>query len=1319
MHLGSCLEDRFVVEQLAGRGGMGEVYRGLDRSTGQPVAIKVLQEHRDSGVARFTREARVLARLDHPLVVRHVAEGVLPSGEPYLVVEWIEGEDLASRLARGRLSAEDGVALAASVAEALGALHANGVVHRDLKPSNIFLVGGRIDRVKIVDFGLVRVKAMTPITATGTLLGTVAYMAPEQARGAREVDARADVFALGCVLFECLTGHPPFGAASVEAVLTKILFEDTPRLCDRMPGAPPPLDALLSRMLAKHPGERPRDGLSAAGMLRALGAVKAPDAGLRGAEARDPDAGPRNTEEAPDPLAATMVAARAPALPPLPALTDSEQRAVAVILIGSPFEARGMAQIADAVIEGEAAAHGGTLERLLDGTAAVLLSTALVATDLAAQAARCALSLGVRAPGRRIALAIGQGQGSTRSPVGPAIDRAARLLGQARSAAEERPRAWIALDGATVGLLDARFDVRDEGGVLTLIGERDVTDARTLLGGPTPFVGRERELRIIEALFRDSVEGGEARAVLVTAPPGVGKSRLGRECLESVRARGEPTSVWIARGEPLRAGSAFGMLAGLIQSACGIRGGEPLSTRQDRLAAHVAARLSEGDRARVTEFLGELIDAPFPDDRSPPLRTARRDAQVMSEQVRAAFLDFISAECAARPLLILLEDLHWGDSATARILDVALREMRDRPLFVLALARPEVNDRLPELWSGRRFQEIRLRELPAKAAERLATHVLGGRAGPPTIERIVRLSEGNAFYLEELIRATAEGIGEGLPETVVAMVQSRLGALGDEDRRALRAASVFGETFWSGAVGALCGGAPGTSCVDGRLEALAEQEIIVRRTDSRFSDEHEYTFRHALVREGAYAMLTDADRSLGHRLAGEWLEAHGEQDAPLLAEHFEKGGDEERAARHYHRAALVAHYAAESAAAVAYARRGLAAHVPDDLRVRLMGALCQSIVWQMASVTATLPVARELMRMAPPGSVPWVHGLNLVIYGALLEGRLDEFMSMIGLLHDIEPSPEAADPFMLAISIGVHTLDLLGLLKEADVLLERLTTFRDALGDREPVVVCSWHAIRALRWACAREDPAAALVHTKEAMAIAKAIGHGKYYTVFSAIAAMNRWLIGATERAERDLLGLRDEELGSISSMRPFVLAWLLADRGALGEARAWAAGLVASGQAKRLPQDEGRGRWALAEVLRRAGELAAADAEAQAALSMLSMACPLEVPGVLATLAAVRLAQGRAGEGAAAAEEGLAKYRAMGGCSLFFRAAFLRLVHAECLDAAGERDAARAAIAEARRCVLANADKITNAGDRASFLENVPENRRTLALAGRWVET
>src|SRR5262249_36747203 len=154
--------------------------------------------------------------------------------QPYLAMEWLEGNDLAARLARGPLAVADSVALGVQVATALGALHKRRFLHRDLKPGNVFLVGGRLDQIKLLDFGLARMDTATRITDAGTLLGTMAYMAPEQAQGVVDLDARADVFALGCLLFECLTGETPFAAEHPTAILTRILFEATPRLVDRL-----------------------------------------------------------------------------------------------------------------------------------------------------------------------------------------------------------------------------------------------------------------------------------------------------------------------------------------------------------------------------------------------------------------------------------------------------------------------------------------------------------------------------------------------------------------------------------------------------------------------------------------------------------------------------------------------------------------------------------------------------------------------------------------------------------------------------------------------------------------------------------------------------------------------------------------------------------------------------------------------------------------------------------------------------------------------------------------------------------------------------
>ena len=209
---GTSIAGRFDLLELAGSGGMGSVFRARDRTDGATVAVKLLHDRSPEIRERFAREARVLASLRHPAIVRYLAHGDVPGEGRYLAMEWLEGETLAARLARGPISLAETVAVAARLADALATAHAAGVVHRDVKPENLFLEQGDTVRAKLVDFGIARVRETSAArTRTGAILGSPGYMAPEQARGARDVDARVDVFALGCVLFECATGKPAFG----------------------------------------------------------------------------------------------------------------------------------------------------------------------------------------------------------------------------------------------------------------------------------------------------------------------------------------------------------------------------------------------------------------------------------------------------------------------------------------------------------------------------------------------------------------------------------------------------------------------------------------------------------------------------------------------------------------------------------------------------------------------------------------------------------------------------------------------------------------------------------------------------------------------------------------------------------------------------------------------------------------------------------------------------------------------------------------------------------------------------------------------------
>ncbi|MFE2346896.1 protein kinase domain-containing protein [Kitasatospora cineracea] len=269
--IGRALNGRYELGEILGVGGMATVYRALDHQLGRPVAVKVL----NGGLAddprfaeRFAREARSAALLAHPRIVTVFDSGV-DQGSPYLVMELVHGATLGRVIAeQGVLPVERAAGTAAAVLDALAAAHAQGLVHRDIKPGNIMITqdGG----VKVVDFGIARAGSSSgqQLTQTASVLGTAAYLSPEQAT-ASQVDGRADLYAVGCVLYEMLTGAPPFTADTPVAVTFKHVTEYPVPVSAHRPDVPPALDAAILRLLAKNPAERPADAQSAAAELLA------------------------------------------------------------------------------------------------------------------------------------------------------------------------------------------------------------------------------------------------------------------------------------------------------------------------------------------------------------------------------------------------------------------------------------------------------------------------------------------------------------------------------------------------------------------------------------------------------------------------------------------------------------------------------------------------------------------------------------------------------------------------------------------------------------------------------------------------------------------------------------------------------------------------------------------------------------------------------------------------------------------------------------------------------------------------------------------
>jgi serine/threonine protein kinase len=259
---------RFEILNKAGQGGMGEVYRVRDWSSNGVVGLKVLSVEASEHFERFEREAKLLAELIHPSIVRYIAHGQLDDGRPYLAMEWLEGESLSQRLERELLTVGETLALAETIGKAMGAAHAKGIVHRDLKPGNIFLTGNTLDDVKLLDFGIASARGShKELTESTTMLGTPGYMAPEQMQSSKNASAPADVFSLGCVMFKCLTGTIPFeGTNTLDLVLSVMTRPPLPILQLRQ-DATRPLEDLLSHFLEKLAQDRPQNGSEAAEII--------------------------------------------------------------------------------------------------------------------------------------------------------------------------------------------------------------------------------------------------------------------------------------------------------------------------------------------------------------------------------------------------------------------------------------------------------------------------------------------------------------------------------------------------------------------------------------------------------------------------------------------------------------------------------------------------------------------------------------------------------------------------------------------------------------------------------------------------------------------------------------------------------------------------------------------------------------------------------------------------------------------------------------------------------------------------------------------
>jgi predicted ATPase len=701
-----------------------------------------------------------------------------------------------------------------------------------------------------------------------------------------------------------------------------------------------------------------------------------------------------------------------------------------------------------------------------------------------------------------------------------------------------------------------------------------------------------------------------------------------------------------------------------------------------------------------------MANLPFPDEDLLPLRAARQDPRLMADQTLLSWLEWLEAECDHHPVLLILEDLHWGDTPSVNFVDAALRVLPEKPFMVLALARPEVDRRFPGVWKERSPQRINLAPLSKNWSQRMIEHVVG-KIPEESSRWIVDRAQGNPFYLEELLRVVRDGgkVGDdsNLPDTVLGMVQARFDIFGPDAKLVLRAGSIFGQTFRPAGVKALVD-EDRRKDVDRWLEILAQREILFSRPTA---DLREYAFRHALLRQAAYEMLPPSEKRLGHLLAGQYLEQAGERQGIVLADHFERAGENPRAIHWLGVAAQQALDADDLVETLARVERAVNLGAAGEELCAMRVIESQARTWHGEYVEAER-TAREALSSEVPKT-------RLEAMSSLFEalGPQAKYDEIAQHMQDVAHRPAEAELLNPWLDCMVNATTYLFAGGDNEVRGRTLALLEECRERLEPVLIGRAETMTA-HMAGNKGKTAEAVAGFRRAVDYYESIGHRR--AACEALGNLGAYLLelGQLEEAEAAMrkilataqrLGLRFILGGGL-----VCLTNLLAYQGSLDEARATGERAVAVTSAQNDRRFQGYAEAYLSVTEYLAGDFLRAEQYARAAVTTWEIVLSLR-PFAIALLARALLAQGRPVEALLSARDAYAQLESLG--VVDDGEPTIRLALAECLVATGDRLAAREILDKAASRILASAEAIEDPAIRESFLTRIPEHRRILELA------
>ncbi|WP_083681995.1 protein kinase [Archangium sp. Cb G35] len=909
--LGGSDGRRFDIISELGGGAMGQVFRARDEELQREVALKfILPRAGHDGkwlTSMLRQEARAIAHLDHENIVRifDVAEWVGASWEPripFLVMECLEGESLAELLHRERrLGVRRTVEIMSGVATGLAHAHDRHIVHRDLKPSNVFLT--RQGPVKLLDFGLAWLTSTSssPVPYLPTA-GTPPYMSPEQWRGGAQ-DERTDLWSAGVMLYEMLTGELPYPSATLEELRDQVVSaEPAPRIRAHRPEVPEEVDGLVAAILAKEPHERPRSAAELRDSLRRV----------------EERLGPWREEPrslVPQRRQVTLVSCR---------LADSGASAGELDPEDfSELEASFQKSCSEVIQR-----YGGSITTCVGDEVLACFGYPVAREEDSVRAVDAGLRLAASLPVR-----VGI---HTETVVFD--DNLPELRGRTPTIQGEAPRiaSWLArqansgtvmLSHATHTLVRPAFEA-DALGTRTFEGVSGARNVaawrvtrvrkavfrfdRALATGPlSAFVGREDELRLLLDVWERAREG-RGSFVLVSGEAGIGKSRL----LQELRLRVPASTPSRLRCQCWSqfANSAFHPLVEMLQHLFRLDAEGSPGANLARLESHLGAvGLAPEHMALIAALLSLPVKENLPILQLSPERQKERTFEALAE--------LLLRMARTRPVLAVVEDLHWADPSTLELLDFLLGRVEKARVLVLLSARPGFQHTWPATGP---LLRVGLERLPARLTATLVRESAGERELPPeTVLRLVEKTDGIPLFVEEMTRMVAGGgVMPSIPITLHELLLARLDRLPPGQKALAQLCAVVGRGFSHALMATLT--RRGAASLRADLEELVASGLLQHDVEEGGPG---YQFRHALLQDAAYqSMLRGTRRQHHRRIAQALVEQFPEvveTQPEVLAHHYTEAGDFVPAIHHWMRAGIRASLHSANQEAVSHLRYAL------------------------------------------------------------------------------------------------------------------------------------------------------------------------------------------------------------------------------------------------------------------------------------------------------------------------------------------------------------------------------------------------------------